>query len=94
MEAARHSGIDLWNLKVSADQRDAGADVERRFGAAGTKTIKPMFDALFYRSFSDGAVTNVANASADHFVSRRYYDAAWRAWRDPKICIRGKTLRR
>lgn len=87
MEAARHSGIDLWNLEVSADQRDAGADVERKFGAVGKKTVKPMFDALFYRSFSDGAVTNVANASADHFVTRRYYEAAWRAWRDPKFAF-------
>ena len=84
MEAARHSGVDLWNVKAPADNRDSGADVERRFGAAGIKDVKPMFDALFYRTFSDGSVSNVANASADHFLRRRYYEAAWRAWRDPK----------
>ena len=84
MEAARHSGVDLWNYISPADKRDSGSDVERRFGKAGSKSVKPMFDALFYRTFSDGAVTNVANASADHFIRRRYYEAAWRAWRDPK----------
>ncbi|MDG2208221.1 MAG: heparinase II/III family protein [Pirellulales bacterium] len=87
MEAARHSGVDLWNLVVKSDSRDAGADLKRQFGPPGSKTVKPIFDALFYRSFSDGAVTNVANATADHFVPRRYYEAAWRAWRDPKYAF-------
>ena len=87
MEAARHSGVDLWNLAVNHDSRDAGSDLEREFGAPRSKTVKPVFDALFYRTFSDGAVTNVANATADHFVPRRYYEAAWRAWRDPKYAF-------
>ena len=87
LEAARHSGIDLWNHRVSADSRDAGSDVERTFGPAGRKSVKAVFDALFYRSFSDGAVTNVANASADFFLPRRYYEAAWRAWNDPKYAF-------
>ena len=84
MEAARHSGVDLWHHSVSADPRDAGSDIERLFGPPEEKSVKAVFDALFYRSFSDGAVTNVANASADFFIRRRYYEAAWRAWRDPK----------
>ena len=87
MEAARHSNVDLWNLKVSPSERDAGADKERRFGRPGPKTVKPLFDALFYRTFSDGAVTNVANATADCFQPRRYYESAWRIWRDPKYAL-------
>ena len=87
LEAARHSGVDLWNHQVPGHPLDAGADVERVYGKSNWKSVKPIFDALFYRTFSDGTVSVVANASADHFLSRRYYDAAWRAYRDPKFAF-------
>ncbi|MEK6247005.1 MAG: alginate lyase family protein, partial [Planctomycetales bacterium] len=87
MEAARHNGIDLWNLKVSPHDLDAGADVEHAFGKSGNKSIKPMFDALFYQTFSDGTVSAVANSSIDMFSSRRFYESAWRAFRDPKFAL-------
>jgi len=93
MEAARHSGIDLWNLSVPSHPLDAGADIERTFGAAGPKTIKPMLDALFYRTFSDGSVPVVANAGNDDFFTGRYYEAAWRAYGDPKFAMAARLPR-
>ncbi|MEK6246601.1 MAG: heparinase II/III family protein [Planctomycetales bacterium] len=87
MEAARHSGVDLWNFEGPHHKLDAGADIEQSFGATGPKTIKSIFDAMFYRTFSDGTVPVVANAHGEKFVSRRYFDAAWRAYRDPKFAL-------
>ena len=87
MEAARHSGVDLWNLEGPHHRLDAGADVEQSFGDTGPKTIKPIFDAMFYRTFSDGTVPVVANAHDEKFVSRGYFDAAWRAYGDPKFAL-------
>ncbi len=87
MEAARHSGVDLWHVAVPAHPLGAGADVERAFGPTGAKTIKPMFDALFYRTFSDGTVPVVANAGNDDFVGWRYYEACWREYKDPKFAF-------
>ena len=84
MDAARHSGVDLWNLEVPGHALDAGADVARRFGATGTKTPKMMFDSVFYQPFSNGSFVRIGNSYNDHFERHRCYEAAWRAYRDPK----------
>ncbi len=93
LEAARGSGVDLWHHESPGHPLDAGADVERTFGPSGFKSVKPIFDSLFYRTFSDGTVSVVANASTDHFLSWRYYDAAWRAYRDPKFAFAARIPR-
>jgi len=93
LEAARHSGVDLWHHKSPGHPLDAGADVERAFGPSGPKNVKSIFDSLFYRTFSDGTVSAVANSSNDHFLSWRYYDAAWRAYRDPKFAFAARISR-
>ena len=93
LEAARGSGIDLWHHESPGHPLDAGADVERTFGPSGFKSVKPIFDSLFYRTFSDGTVSVVANSSTDHFLSWRYYDAAWRAYQDPKFAFAARIPR-
>ena len=84
MEAARNSGVDLWNLQVPGHPLDAGCDVERRFGPTGMKTPKALFDAIFYEAFSDGSFARIGNSTTDHFDRSRCYESAWRAYRDPK----------
>jgi len=84
MEAARHSGVDLWHLEVAGHEGDAGADVERRFGPTGRKTIKILFDLPFYYVFGDTSGAAVAN-SKDFRLKRVWvYEAAWRQFHDPK----------
>jgi len=87
MEAARHSGIDLYHLRVASHDLDAGADVERHFGGPGTKTIQAIYDMPFYNAFSDFTIAAVANASkyslgeGDRALS---WEAAWKIYCDPK----------
>ena len=61
-EAARHSGLDLWNMEITGNQEDAGSDRERRWGETGKKTMKMMFDAPFYYVFPDFSGAAVADS--------------------------------
>ena len=83
-EAARHSDIDLWNLKVLGHPLDAGTDIERKFGKTGSKTMKAIFDSPFYEAFSDGSLVRLGNSYSDRLERKRCYEAAYRAYRDPK----------
>ena len=97
MEAARHSGVDLWRLEVVGDELDAGADVRRRFGATGAKTIKMMLDVPFYYVFGDTSAARVANCGEMRLERTWFYEAAWRQLGDPKyawIIHRGQDGRR
>ncbi len=88
MEAARHSGIDLWRLEVCPHDLDAGADVERAFGAAAPKTIQPIYSMPFYNAFSDYSLAAVANAghySLGESDRNMAFEAAWKIYRDPKL---------
>ncbi|MGB6044020.1 MAG: heparinase II/III family protein [Pirellulales bacterium] len=83
-EAARHRGVDLWNVEVPGHPKDAGADLERKFGVTGKKTMKSIFDSPFYEAFSDGSLVRLGNSYADRLERARCYERAWRAYRDPK----------
>jgi len=85
MQAARHSGLDLWNIKITGNWRDAGADVDHRFGESGKKTIKCMYDAPFYYVFGNGVGASVCNAKLPEVGWKWYYEAAWRAYGDEKF---------
>ena len=83
-EAARHRGMDLWNLEVMGHPLDAGADIERNFGPTGKKTVKAVFDSPFYEAFSDGSLVRLGNSYTDRLERKRCYERAWRAYKDPK----------
>jgi len=85
MEAARHSGLDLWNIQITGNRRDAGADVDHRFGETGKKTIKCMYDAPFYYVFGNAVGASVCNAKLPDVSWKWYYEAAWRAYGDEKF---------
>ena len=84
MEAARHSGMDLWRVELGGLDYDAGADVDRRFGQTGPRTIQPYFDALLYRTFGDGTLAKTANSYWNDLRPRDFWAAAWRIYGDPK----------
>jgi len=84
MEAARHCGVDLWHVEISGNDKDAGADVERRFGPTGPKTIKMIFDMPFYYVFGDASGARMSNAGDMRLERTWPYEAAWRQYRDPK----------
>ena len=95
MEAARHSGIDLWNLQVPGHPLDAGADKERRYGETGMKTIRAIFDSSFYETFGNGSVARIGNSDLDMLPQWWFYEAAWRSYRDPKYAFlinRGRKI--
>jgi oligo-alginate lyase len=88
MEAARHSGIDLYHLEVAPHDMDAGADVERAFGAAAPKTIQPIYEMPFYNAFSDYSLAAVANAghySLGESDRNMSFEAAWKIYKDPRL---------
>ncbi|HDZ21896.1 hypothetical protein LCGC14_0019290 [marine sediment metagenome] len=88
MEAARHSGLDLYHLEVPSHDLDAGADVERAFGPPGVKTIRCLYEMPFYNAFSDFSLAAVASAGhyslgeGDRAIA---FEAAWKIYRDPKL---------
>ncbi|HDZ21894.1 MAG TPA: hypothetical protein ENH78_11440, partial [Phycisphaerae bacterium] len=84
LEAARHSGVDLWNMKMPGDEWGAGADPLRRFGPTGPRTIKGLFDAPFYRTMGDYSQVTVANVGSPSLTPKWFHEAAWRAYGDPK----------
>ena len=84
-EAARHRGMDLWNLEVMGHPLDAGTDLERNFGPTGKKTVKAVFDSPFYEAFSDGSLVRLGNSYTDRLERKRCYERAWQAYRDPKF---------
>lgn len=83
-EAARHSGVDLWNLEVPGHKLDAGADMQRSFGQTGKKTVKAIFDSQFYEAFGDGTLVRLGNSYTDRLERTRCYERAWAAYRDLK----------
>ncbi len=85
MEAARHSGVDLWHVQITGNRRDAGADVAHKFGETGKKTIKCMYDSLFYYVFGDHVGASVCNAHLPDVSWKWYYEAVWRAYGDEKF---------
>ncbi|MHC4984714.1 MAG: heparinase II/III domain-containing protein, partial [Planctomycetota bacterium] len=88
MEAARHSGINLYSLEVKAHDMDAGADVERAFGGPAAKTIQCLYEMPFYNAFSDYSLAAVANAghySLGESDRNMAFEAAWKAYQDPKL---------
>ena len=84
-EAARHSGIDLWNMEIPGHPLDAGADMQRKFGETGPKTVKAIFDSPFYEAFSDGSLVRLGNSYTDQLERTRCYERAYAAYRDPKF---------
>ncbi len=84
LEAARHSGLNLWTMEMPGSEWGAGADPARNFGQAAPRTIKGLFDAPFYRTMGDYSQVMVANTSHPRLAPRNYTEAAWRAYRDPK----------
>jgi len=97
MEAARHSGVDLWHADIGGVDLDAGADVERAFGPTGRKTIRALFDAPLYNAFPDYSLASVANSKGMSLKHNWCYEAAWRAYGDPRyawVARRGRRTRR
>jgi len=91
LEAARHSGIDLWQREFAGSPYDAGADHDRRFGESRPKTIQHVYDAVLYRAFANGTLAKVANSYWNHLSRRDGWSAAWRAYGDdryawPLVC--------
>jgi hypothetical protein len=91
LEAARHSGIDLWQHEFAGSPYDVGADADRRFGESKPKTIQHAYNAVLYRSFANGTLAKVANSYWDHLSRRDGWSAAWRAYDDhryawPLVC--------
>jgi len=84
LEAARHSGIDLWDRAFDGSPYDAGADRNRRFGDSTPKTVKCVYDAVLYRAFGDGTLAKVANTYWNHLGRRDGWSAAWRATGDDR----------
>ena len=85
MEAARHSGVDLWHHTVQGAPRDAGADRERRFGHTGAKSIRSLYEMPFYYAFADLSLATVGNAKAGTLQWSWFFDAAYRQYDDPKF---------
>ncbi|HDZ21895.1 hypothetical protein LCGC14_0019300 [marine sediment metagenome] len=91
LEAARHSGIDLWNRPFEGSPHNAGADPGRHFGPSRPKTVRHAYDAVLYRSFGNGTLAKMANSYWDHLKRRDGWSAAWRAYGDdryawPLVC--------
>ena len=84
LEAARHSGVDLWHGEFGGSDLDLGSDVDRQFDRKGPKVFKSYFDAICYRTFGDGSVAKVGNDGDGRLKRAHYWAAAWRAYRDPK----------
>ncbi len=84
LEAARHSGVDLWHAEFGGSDLDLGCDVDRQFKRQGKKVFKSYFDAVCYRAFGDGSVAKVGNDGDGRLKRAHYWAAAWRAYRDPK----------
>lgn len=83
-ELGRHSGLDLWNMEIQGHPLDAGADMKRKFGQTGAKTVKAIFDSPFYEAFSDGSLVRLGNSYTDRLERTRCYERAWAAYGDPK----------
>jgi hypothetical protein len=83
-EAARHSGVDLWRVEITGNDEDAGADMERRWGETGKKSIKMMFDAPFYYVFPDLSGAAIADSHTFHLRPSSLYEMAYRAYGDEK----------
>ena len=83
-EAARHSGVDLWHAEIEGNEEDAGADMERRWGETGRKSIKMMFDAPFYYIFPDLSGAAIADSNTFHLRPSSLYEMAYRAYGDEK----------
>ncbi len=93
MEAATNSGIDIWNMSFTGHAYDSGADPTRRFGPAGPKQLKAMFEAPMYYAFSSGDFATVANCG-DMKLNRGghgwCYEAAYRAYGDERFAWRAQ----
>ena len=84
LEAARHSGIDLWGHEFAGSDYNVGADPDRVFGESDPKTIQHVYDAVLYRAFGDGTLAKVANSYWDHLGRRDGWAIAWRAYGDDR----------
>ena len=85
MEAARHSGVNLWHLERMSHPGDVGADRERLFGDGGMKTIQALYEIPFHYVFSDMSKAAVANAKADKIHREWFFQPAWREYGDPRF---------
>jgi hypothetical protein len=83
-EAARHSGVNLWNIRITGNEEDAGADAEREWGQTGEKNLKMMFDAPFYYVFPDLTGAAVADSHTFYLSPNMQYELAYRAYKDDK----------
>ena len=84
MEAARHSGVDLWHMGFDGLPYDGGVDPDRLERQEGQKSFQAYFDAMCYRTFGNADVAKVGNAGGGHLNRATYWAAAWRAYGDPK----------
>jgi len=86
LEAARHSGVDLWHTEFPGGLTDheLGRDYDRQFDTTGSKFFKAYLDALCYRTFGDVSIAGVGNDPGGKLRRQYYWAAAWRAHRDPK----------
>ena len=85
IEAARHSGVDLWHMEFGGSDLDVGCDRDRQFERQGPKLFRSYFDAMCYRAFGDGSVAKVGNDGDGRLKRNHYWAAAWRAYEDPKF---------
>ena len=85
LEAARHSGVDLWHAEFEGLDHDAGVDTDRRREQRGTKSFRSYLDAMCHRTFGDGSTAKVGNDGGGRLSRSTYWAAAWRAYGDPKF---------
>jgi hypothetical protein len=84
LEAARHSGMDLWGMEFEGTDYDLGVDYERQFEREGPKVFTSYLDALCYRAFGNASIASVGNDGGGMLGRQFYWAAAWRARPDPK----------
>ena len=84
LDAARHSGVDLWHMEFAGLDYDAGVDPDRLTAQPGPKRFRAYFDALCYRTFGNIDLAKVGNDGSGRLHRSPYWAAAWRAYGDPK----------
>jgi hypothetical protein len=84
LEAARHSGVDLWTWEFTGNEYDLGVDADGQFDNSGPKVFTNYLDAVCHRAFGNASIPGIGNDGGGMIGRQFYWAAAWRAKPDPK----------
>ncbi|MDP7253150.1 MAG: alginate lyase family protein [Planctomycetota bacterium] len=84
----QHSGINLWDKELPAQQEPSDRDLHRAYGPPGSKTLKAAFDVPFYTSFANGDFSLLHDSGLLNlrgaWIWGPIYEIAWQAYGDQK----------